>query len=72
MDLEAFSDRAIVILTLVVMTGVMCFALLRGGYAEIRAGHRRRGGRCPDCGYDLTGLPSSRCPECGNPVEAVP
>jgi hypothetical protein len=21
--------------------------------------------RCPDCGYDLRGLPSGQCPECG-------
>ena len=22
--------------------------------------------RCPQCGYDLRGLPENRCPECGN------
>lgn len=25
-------------------------------------------GRCPRCGYDLTGNVSSKCPECGNAV----
>jgi hypothetical protein len=24
-----------------------------------------RRGRCPDCGYDIRGLPQRRCPECG-------
>jgi hypothetical protein len=24
-----------------------------------------RRGRCPDCGYDIRGLPQCRCPECG-------
>jgi len=26
---------------------------------------KRRAGHCPDCGYDLRGLPELRCPECG-------
>jgi hypothetical protein len=29
---------------------------------------RRRKGRCPQCGYDLTGNVSGRCPECGSAV----
>lgn len=24
---------------------------------------------CPQCGYDLTGLPENRCPECGVPFD---
>jgi len=26
--------------------------------------------RCENCGYLLTGLPTSRCPECGTPFDA--
>jgi hypothetical protein len=29
---------------------------------------RRPAGRCPRCGYDLTGNVSGRCPECGEPA----
>jgi hypothetical protein len=31
----------------------------------------RRGNRCFECGYDLTGNLSGRCPECGTPCAAV-
>ncbi len=24
-------------------------------------------GHCPNCGYDLRGIPNNRCPECGEP-----
>jgi len=30
-----------------------------------RSGRRALAGRCPSCGYDLTGLATSTCPECG-------
>lgn len=29
-------------------------------------------GRCPDCGYDLTGNRSLRCPECGRAFQPDP
>ena len=28
----------------------------------------RRKNRCPDCGYNLTGITSRKCPECGCPT----
>jgi hypothetical protein len=33
----------------------------------LRARRRRRAGRCPACGYDLTANTSGVCPECGRP-----
>ncbi len=36
--------------------------------AAIRTWQRSRTGRCPQCGYDLTGNTSGICPECGSPV----
>jgi hypothetical protein len=33
--------------------------------AVIRCRLRRARGRCPACGYDLTGASSAKCPECG-------
>ena len=33
------------------------------------AGTATDGLQCPECGYDLTGLPGRVCPECGNPFE---
>lgn len=30
------------------------------------------GRKCPNCGYDLRGLPASRCPECGRPFGWTP
>ena len=35
-------------------------------YRSVRDRRRRRLGRCPGCGYDLTGNVSGVCPECGN------
>jgi hypothetical protein len=36
--------------------------------SSLRSWRRRRGHKCPACGYDLTGNVSGRCPECGRPV----
>ena len=35
------------------------------GWLWKRAVRRKRRGRCPQCGYDLTGNVSGVCPECG-------
>ena len=38
-----------------------------------RRAHARTGaGRCPRCGYDLTGNTSGTCPECGTPRPPAP
>jgi hypothetical protein len=44
---------------------VACAAGYRGWRRQRRSGH----GRCPRCGYDLTGNVSGVCPECGGPGE---
>ena len=36
--------------------------------STIRTRHRKKGGRCLACGYNLTGNTSGVCPECGTPV----
>jgi len=46
-------------------------ALLAALSRRLGAWRRRRRGRCPACGYDLTNLPTTdtgdpRCPECGH------
>jgi hypothetical protein len=39
---------------------------LRRGFVAWKAAHRRRGGRCPACGYARAGLAADKaCPECG-------
>lgn len=42
-------------------------SLVASGWAwRLELHDRRRGHRCPSCGYDLAGLaPSGSCPECG-------
>ena len=37
----------------------------------LRRRRRTRSGRCPACGYDLTGNTSGVCPECGGAVGAA-
>lgn len=32
---------------------------------------KRGAGLCPNCGYNLKGLPTRQCPECGTDIEAA-
>lgn len=41
------------------------FSAVRAGWRVIPDGH------CPDCGYDLTGLPAPVCPECGGRMNSA-
>jgi len=45
--------------------------LLWGRRAAKALLRRMAAGRCPSCGYDLTGNVSGRCPECGTEVPAA-
>ncbi|HYO11257.1 MAG TPA: hypothetical protein VER17_19995 [Tepidisphaeraceae bacterium] len=49
-----------------------CGMIAIGGAAVWRLARgprvRRHGGRCAECGYDLTGNQSGVCPECGTPA----
>lgn len=39
---------------------------------RVRRWHRRRKGRCLECGYSITGNTSGVCPECGSAIAATP
>lgn len=39
-------------------------------FSRSKAG--RKHGRCPACGYDLTGNTTGRCPECGTAIAQQP
>jgi hypothetical protein len=51
---------------------ICCVLLIVPLYATALASRRRlrtAAGRCPDCGYNLTGNTSGTCPECGTAVK---
>jgi len=50
--------------------GVLWGGLIVGGRAGLRRIWRREG-RCPRCGYDLSGLTGGVCPECGEAIRLV-
>ena len=52
----------------VVISAAAGIVAARGSWALSVRRHRRSLGRCPDCGYDLTGNTSGVCPECGTAV----
>jgi hypothetical protein len=43
-------------------------AILAARPWQLRGMRRKRTGRCPTCGYNLTGNTSGLCPECGTPT----
>ena len=67
-----FWDRVIEILIqmfiLACAAGVAAFGLLTYGALVFREFRSSRG-KCPNCGYRLSGIDSDRCPECGAPIE---
>ncbi len=42
------------------------------GVPALRRAHRRRCGRCIQCGYDLRGADHAACPECGEGSKGIP
>lgn len=66
LDADLYENR----LALPLWMPALLFAALAGrGWYRYRP--FRRPGRCPCCGYDLTGNVSGVCPECGHEVAAA-
>ena len=65
-EIESFQVVAVsygaLLFWLAVLPGAWLFHAIRGRNVQRR---RLKGGRCPQCGYDLRGSPE-RCPECGH------
>ena len=69
-------DEGALLLVPGLLLGVSSHAMLMIAAASLRyanrlvdpehwARHRLARGLCPECGYDIRGLPHCRCPECG-------
>jgi hypothetical protein len=70
-------------LSIALAAGIAAWGTLLSGMYVLRAlqwlpryerWDRRAHGRCPECGYDLTGNASGVCPECGRAIDrrAIP
>lgn len=79
----AVTSNAVLALLLAIGASVVYVLFLQPDPPFFRAVRAVRNRRCPDCNYDLSGLPDAieidglsigpdRCPECGSPWPLVP
>ena len=61
----------IIVASLLAVCGVTSVLVIRRGYRDAVRADWRKHGRCPACGYSLTGNVSGVCPECGTRVGGV-
>jgi len=59
-------------LAVVAVGAAVTVAVRMSSSGEGRRRAMMRRGRCPQCGYDLAGLPGETCPECGSAIDAPP
>lgn len=67
-ELEIFVHTLPILLLLGSCTFVLLVPSL---FRLIRRSHRRRNGRCLDCGYSVLGNVSGVCPECGTAISPL-